>query len=101
RSAQGSKFNVQGSMVGLFLLSGSFCLPYALTCLLLGFAGVFPQFWFWTASYAGNYASTVSVIYGPDLLKNALDVVIGPNLIFWILAALGVAWLFWETRWTP
>jgi hypothetical protein len=101
RSRQASRLQVQVSVFDLVPFSLAFCLPYALTCLLLLFAGVFPQFWFWTVSYAGKYASTVPVVYGPDLLKNALDVVIGPNLLFWVLAGLGVAWLFWEERFVP
>ena len=33
-------------------------LPFLAVCLWLKIAGVFPQFWFWTASYAREYSAS-------------------------------------------
>jgi 4-amino-4-deoxy-L-arabinose transferase-like glycosyltransferase len=80
------------------VFSLGFVLPYALTCLWLWKAGVFKQFVFWTISYAGRYASAVPLIYGPELLRAALNAVAGPNLLFWILPWAGALVMWWEPR---
>jgi hypothetical protein len=81
----------------LLLFGFGFILPYALTCLILWGAGVFQNFVFWTFSYAGKYASTIPIGYGPDLFKGALGVVVGPNLLFWLLPWVGLASLWAES----
>jgi hypothetical protein len=81
---------------------GSFALgwllPYGLTCLALWWAGVLPQFVFWTITYAAKYASAVSLVNGPDMLRAGLHVVVGPNLVFWVLPGVGLLVMWWEER---
>ncbi|HEY6303045.1 MAG TPA: glycosyltransferase family 39 protein [Terriglobales bacterium] len=48
--------------IGAFLLGGA--LTFALACALLYRVGVFHNFWFWTFSYASQYATIVSLPVG-------------------------------------
>ena len=80
------------------LFSIAAAVPYLLTCVILWLAGVFPQFWFWTVTYAGKYASALPIADGPSLLRNALRTVIGPNVLFWILPWVGATVLWWDWR---
>ncbi len=72
--------------------------PCGLTCLVLWWAGVLPQFCFWTITYAAKYASAVSLVNGPDMLRAALRAVVGPNIVFWVLPWIGVLVMWWEER---
>ena len=82
----------------LVCFAAGFGLPYLLTCLSLWGAGVFPQFWFWTVSYAGKYASSVPVVYSGDMLRSGLRAVVGPNLGLWLLPWAGALVMWWEER---
>ena len=79
-----------------FALGG--LLPYGLTFLVLWGAGVLPQFVFWTITYAASYASAVSLVNGPDMLRSGLHAVLGPNLLFWLLPWIGALVMWWEKR---
>jgi general stress protein CsbA len=81
---------------GLFALGG--VLPYAVTCLVLWSVGAFPAFVFWTITYAAKYASAIPIVRGPDVLKAAVDAVIGPNIVLWILPWVGAIIMWWEER---
>jgi hypothetical protein len=81
---------------GLFALGG--VLPYAITCLILWSAGALRAFVFWTITYAAKYASAIPIVSGPDVLKTAADVVIGPNIVLWILPWIGALIMWWEER---
>lgn len=80
--------------MGAFLLAG--LLPFALTCTLLYWAGVFHNFWFWTFSYARQYATTLPMQRGLSFLRtNFSDIVhVTPGL--WLMALLGVPIAFWD-----
>ncbi len=82
--------------LGLFALG--WLLPYGLTCLLLGWAGAFHQFIFWTITYAGQYASAIPLVRGPDVLRAMLNAVVGPNLGLWVLPWVGALVMWWEAR---
>jgi hypothetical protein len=82
--------------LGCFTLG--WLLPYGLTCLVLWWAGVLPQFVFWTITYAGKYASAILLVNGPEMLRAALHVVVGPNLVFWLLPWIGALVMWWEER---
>ena len=82
----------------LALFAAGLALPYLLTCLLLWWAGVFHEFVFWTISYASKYASSVSLVNGPDLLKAGLRTVVGPNIVFWLLPWIGALVMWWDER---
>ena len=75
-----------------------FVVPYLLICLWLWAAGVFPQFWFWTVTYAGEYASAVPLVKASDVTGATLKAIIGPNLIFWLLPWVGALMMWWDER---
>jgi hypothetical protein len=73
-----------------------FLLPYASTSLLLYRAGVFHQFWFWTVSYAGEYAK-VGLRRGVRAFIENFGVIIRANPLLWLLALAGLfAVLFYK-----
>ena len=53
-----------GSARRVALYCAGAILPFLITCLLLTYAGVFNRFWFWTFSYARQYATNQSVSAG-------------------------------------
>jgi hypothetical protein len=66
-------------------------LPFALVCAAAWWLGVFERFWFWTVTYAREYATPHSLSIGMAMLKVALPSVILPAVFLWLLAALGAA----------
>lgn len=95
----GSTCNPQPSAFAAYL--AGWVLPYAATCLILWLCGVFPQFWFWTVSYASKYASAIPLVNGPEALRVALKVVVGPNLPLWLLPWAGALLIWWDERLSP
>ena len=53
---------------------------------------------FWTITYAAKYASAIALVNGPAMLRSALQVVVGPNLVFWLLPWAGALVMWWESR---
>lgn len=80
--------------LGVFLLGG--VLPFALTCALLFRAGVFQNFWFWTFSYASQYATAVPWLAGWKNLNARFSLILHFTPWLWILALLGVSTAFWN-----
>ena len=78
------------------LLAGA-ALPFALTCLWLLGAGVFDRFWFWTFSYAREYASEVPRSEAWRNFSFMFPRVAGPAAGLWLLGALGLV-LLWNGR---
>jgi Dolichyl-phosphate-mannose-protein mannosyltransferase len=76
-------------------LFAGLALPYALTCLLLFRAGVFPSFWFWTWSYAREYGSITTMPEVRSALQAFLPWVIRPFVI-WEIIVLGLAAPIWS-----
>jgi len=74
---------------------GAAILPYLMTCWLMYRAGVFPQFWFWTFEYAGEYSKMGLRRAIRALLENS-RIVIGPAWPVWILAGIGLTTLWWN-----
>jgi dolichyl-phosphate-mannose-protein mannosyltransferase len=72
-------------------------LPFALTCLTLFLAGDLGRMWFWTISYARQYASVTRVWSGSENLFVMGSWVIEPHFLLWMLAVLGVAALLWDS----
>ncbi len=79
---------------GVFFLGA--ILPFTLTCLILLRAGVFHKFWFWTFSYAREYATAVGISDGIQLLWYTTARIIGPAVWIWCIAAAGLAALLWN-----
>jgi hypothetical protein len=78
---------------GIFILGSA--LPFALTCLLMKWAGVFEKFWFWTFTYAQKYAAAIPLDTVPNILKIQLPRILGSAWLLWFLAAVGLltAWV--------
>jgi dolichyl-phosphate-mannose-protein mannosyltransferase len=70
-------------------------LPFAITCLLMLKAGVFQKFWFWTFSYTSQYATRVTIETGWALFKYIIPHVVGPVILIWVIAGVGLTTLLW------
>jgi hypothetical protein len=75
----------------MLAFAAGLALPVILTCIVLGAAGVFGRFWFWTVSYARLYEGSLTFRQGLQehllaQLKDNRDLSIG----FWILALTGL-----------
>ena len=79
-------------------LLGGLMLPFAFTCAALAALGVFKPFWFWTFTYAKEYAAAISFDQLPAILRAAVESSVGLNAIFWVLAAVGAVMMWWEKR---
>jgi tetratricopeptide (TPR) repeat protein len=66
-------------------------LPFLAVCLWLKIAGVFPQFWFWTISYAREYVGIIGWHQGLAMAQSALAQIFGVAPLLWLIAALGLA----------
>lgn len=75
-------------------------LPYLITCVVLWGAGAFHQFWFWTFTYALEYATAVPLATGLTFLPAAVESAVGPNALLWLLAGIGAILILWEKRLT-
>jgi hypothetical protein len=72
--------------------------PYALTCLILWRAGVFPKFWFWTVSYARAYGSEMIVMQGLHHFANRMELQKEHLGVIWFLIVLGAAAFLWDRK---
>ena len=81
--------------LAIFILG--LAVPLALTAFALWRAGVFEKFWFWTVTYAREYALELSRRRRHEKLQRSpFPEVVGPNLLLWILAAAGLVILWWK-----
>jgi 4-amino-4-deoxy-L-arabinose transferase-like glycosyltransferase len=65
-------------------------LPYLLTCAALYRAGVFAKFWFWTVSYARQYATSTDFMQGLKYLREIVpDLFFGAPVV-WCFAVIGL-----------
>jgi hypothetical protein len=86
--------------LSIFLLGAA--LPFALTCALLYRAGVFANFWFWTFSYARQYANTVPLYAGWALLKASCSYILNFTTPWlWILGLAGICAFVWDATVRP
>jgi hypothetical protein len=79
------------------LFGAGVILPYVCACWLLHRAGVFPEFWFWTVSYAAEYSKIGFHRAVRAFLEN-FRTVTKPAIAVWILAAIGITAPFWNAR---
>lgn len=77
-----------GKSLGMYFLGTA--LPFLLTCLLLWRAGVFSTFWFWTVSYASQYASNYGLISGAYFFAKNGSPILSSALWVLIIAGLGL-----------
>jgi len=84
----------RSSLRTLATFAGAAILPYALTCLALWRAGVFPNFWFWTVTYARAYAARVPLSTGVAYLSSTIHDIWAASPALWVIAALGLFCVF-------
>jgi len=80
---------------GLIFALGIF-LPFAFFCLSCAIAGDFFRFWFWTFTYAHNYATAMPWSEGGRQLAGHLRGTRNLSLGFWLLAAAGPLLAWWN-----
>jgi hypothetical protein len=73
-------------------------LPFAITCAILFAAGVLSKMWFWAFSYGAQYASVVTLPEGWQQFSTMAFSVVESAPFVWILGALGLAALAWDSR---
>ena len=73
-------------------------LPFAVTCLAFFATGNFPKFWFWTFTYAHEYASVIGITEGLHLFRLTTAQVIRPALWIWAIAAVGLTAPLWNRQ---
>jgi hypothetical protein len=71
-------------------------LPFLLSCAILYNLGVFSNFWFWTFTYASEYASKLPLSVAINNLKIIVLEVI--NTGSWIIAGIGLSTVFWNQK---
>ena len=79
------------------VLAGA-AVPFAATCAVLAFEGVFGAFWFWTIDYARAYVSTVPLREAPRLFAEGWTAATESSLPLWIAGGVGFI-LMWAGRW--
>ena len=86
----------------LWLRTASFStgmlLPFALTCIAVAAAGVFLRFWFWTFSYARQYAATTPLAHGWLNFTSRLWMIFLSMPALYLLAGLGLLLLCWQRK---
>jgi hypothetical protein len=74
--------------LGLYSVGAAF--PFLITCLLLWHAGVFSTFWFWTVSYASQYASNNGLTLGSYYFYLIFSKILTSSMGLWLIAGLGI-----------
>ena len=82
---------------GIVFAAGAM-LPFAATCIILWWYGVFGKFWFWTFDYAAKYVSAVPLSESPEYFKVSIIPVVRPAILLWILAGVGLTGLWWNKK---
>jgi hypothetical protein len=85
-----------GKRLGTFAMGAA--LPFALTCLWMLAAGVFHKFWFWTFSYASQYATRLSFSDGIQVFSSSIGGVLAHSFFLWILGGVGLSALWWNPK---
>jgi tetratricopeptide (TPR) repeat protein len=75
---------------------GGVMLPLLLTGLALWRAGVFDKFWFWTFTYAFEYAQEVTLSVGISLFRENFIYAVEANLALWLVALAGLVLVWWR-----
>jgi hypothetical protein len=88
RYHQGIKWRALAEPLGFYSLAAA--LPFLITCLLLWRAGVFSTFWFWTVSYASQYASNNGLMLGSSYFYFIFSRILMSSLGLWLIAGFGI-----------
>ena len=88
-----------GRVVGqAALLAGAATIPFLLVCVVLAASGVFGKFWFWTFTYAWQYATRVPFGDGLQLLTEELGAIASPAAGLFAFAVLGLSAIAWDRK---
>ncbi len=86
------------ALIHLGSLSLGVAWPFALTCAVLAWAGVFRKFWFWSIVYARTYASEVPLAVGLGQLRGQVAQILRVGGGIWVVAVAGIFLLFWQAK---
>jgi 4-amino-4-deoxy-L-arabinose transferase-like glycosyltransferase len=86
------------SVPNMAILIISSAAPFLFVCGLLYLAGVFPKFWFWTFTYASQYASGITTSTALSNFMHSATIVIYPWIFIWGIAAIGLFSIFLNKR---
>lgn len=64
-------------------------IPFIIVAISLKMVGTFEKFWFWTFTYAREYASGQSLATGLQTFTEEFSYIIAPQLPLWIIAGAG------------
>jgi Dolichyl-phosphate-mannose-protein mannosyltransferase len=70
--------------------------PFAATCVAMAWAGAFGPFWFWTVTYAREYATLLPAGVGLGELAKRAGEIAAAGSALWLLAGLGLAAPAWD-----
>ena len=82
----------------LALFGIGMCLPFVIACAALAAAGVFSRFWFWTFSYARQYAAITTLAHGFTNFTFRSWRVFQAAPLIWVLGGVGLTLLLWSER---
>jgi dolichyl-phosphate-mannose-protein mannosyltransferase len=73
-------------------------LPLFVICCWLWGVGVFKTFWFWTVSYAAQYATNSGLGEGAHQFVKVFPAIVTASLWIWLIALFGLGATFWDYR---
>jgi hypothetical protein len=76
--------------------SAGMCLPFLVASASLAATGVFSRFWFWTFSYARQYAAITPLARGFTNFTSRSWRVVQAAPLIWVLGGIGLALLLWS-----
>lgn len=79
---------------GLFAIAA--LAPFGLTCLTMYMSGAFAPFWFWSMTYAREYATMIPIDVGLAELAMQVATITGSSIALWLLVLVGTTALWWD-----
>lgn len=92
------RFNWQRCLQRLIAFSLAVSVPFALTCLLLWWAGVFGHFWFWIFTYSSAYGSRIAGASGMQYLLGHFQDRSGVDVLLWVVAGIGLLLMCFDRK---
>jgi hypothetical protein len=80
----------------VLVFAAAAALPFALTCAAIAAAGAFTPFWFWTVTYARQYATLLPLDVAAGQLGRQVVAMLVAAPGCWLLAAVGLAAPLWD-----
>lgn len=83
---------------GTALFLAASAIPFIIACVLFYFSGIFSTFWFWTFTYARQYAMEVPFSDAVQQFKMSAPLAVKPWGGLWTIAAIGFTSIFWDEK---